>query len=52
MNFLPHVREDLQAADLDQYLIFGGKLDEMPWRTMEPDELMAQVEAQVTKRLG
>lgn len=52
INFLQHVREDLQAADLDQYLIFGGKLDDMPWRTMEPDELLTRVEAQVHKRLG
>lgn len=52
VNFLPHVREDLQAADLDQYLVFGGKLDEMPWRTWEPDELFAKVETQVTKRLN
>lgn len=52
INFLQHVREDLKAYDLDQYLIFGGKLDEMPWRIMEPDELLARVEAQVHKRLG
>ncbi|MBZ0207067.1 MAG: hypothetical protein K8H89_12135 [Flavobacteriales bacterium] len=52
INFLPHVREDLRSADLDQYLVFGGKLDEMGWRTMEPDELLARVAAHVTKRIG
>ena len=52
VNFLQHVREDLQAADLDQYLLFGGKLDELAWRSMEPDELFAKVDAQVVRRLG
>lgn len=52
INFLPHVREDLRSADLDQYLAFGGKLDEMGWRAMEPEELLARVAAQVTKRIG
>lgn len=51
VNFLQHVREDLQAADLDQYLMFGGKLDAVPWRTMEPDEFCALLDAQVTKRI-
>jgi hypothetical protein len=52
VNFLPHVREDLQVASLDQYLLFGGKLDAMPWRTLEPGELFARVDALVMKRLG
>lgn len=51
VNFLPHVRDDLRTADLDHYLIFGGKLDELPWRTLEPDELLATVGGQVQKRL-
>jgi hypothetical protein len=52
VNFLPHVREDLQVASLDQYLLFGGKLDAMPWRTLEPGELFARVDSLVMKRLG
>lgn len=52
VNFLPHVREDLQAANLDQYLVFGGKLDDLAWRRMAPHEMKARVEALVTKRLG
>jgi hypothetical protein len=51
VNFLPHVREDLKTADLDQYLLFGGKLDAMPWRTMEPEEFHARVASQVQRRL-
>lgn len=52
VNFLPHVREDLQAANLDQYLMFGGKLDAMPWRTLEPGILFSRINAMATKRLG
>lgn len=52
VNFLPHVREDLQAANLDQYLMFGGKLDAMPWRTLEPGNLFSRINAMATKRLG
>jgi len=52
VNFLPHVREDMHAADLDQYLLFGGQLDEMPWRTLEPGELFARIDKQVQKRLA
>lgn len=52
VNFLPHVREDLQTADLDQYLLFGGKLDALAWRTLDPEELFAKVDAQVRRRIG
>ncbi len=52
VNFLPHVREDLQAANVDQYLMFGGKLDAMPWRTLGPGTLFSRIDALATKRLG
>ena len=52
VNFLAHVRQDMQAANLDQYLIYGGKLDELEWRRNGPDGLFARVNALVTKRLG
>ena len=52
INFLPHVREDLQAAELDRYLVFGGKWDEMPWRALEPDGLLARVDSLAHKRLS
>jgi hypothetical protein len=51
LNFLQHVREDLHAADLDQYLLFGGKLDGLNWRTMGPDALCHRVDKLVAKRL-
>lgn len=52
LNFLQHVRDDLQAANLDQYMLFGGKLDKMPWRTLGPIDLYSRIDALVMKRLG
>lgn len=52
VNFLPHVRADLRDAGLDQYLLFGGRLDEMEWRAMEPDQVYALVSSQVQRRLA
>lgn len=52
LNFREHVRQDLIAADIDQFFLLGGRLDKLDWRTYEPDELFVQVEQLVTKRLG
>ncbi|MFT3885141.1 MAG: hypothetical protein QM724_06845 [Flavobacteriales bacterium] len=52
LNFREHVRADLTAADIDQYFVLGGKLDQMDWRTFEPEDLYERVAAQVRKRLN
>ena len=52
LNFRPHVLEDLQAANIDQYFLLGGKLNALQWRTYEPETLFEQVEGLVIKRLG
>ena len=52
MNFRQHVREDLKAANIDQYFLLGGKLDQVDWRTFEPDDLFERVSGFVMKRLG
>ena len=52
LNFRPHVLEDLQRANIDQYFLLGGQLDTMNWRTYDPDALYEQVDALVMKRLG
>lgn len=52
INFRPHVLEQLVDFNLDYYFVFGGKLDEFPWRTMNPKQLYAKVEEQVRRRLG
>lgn len=52
LNFRPHVIEDLQHANIDQYFLLGGQLNDMRWRTYSPEELCERVDALVTKRLG
>lgn len=52
LNFRPHVLEDLQTANIDQYFLLGGKLNAVKWRTQEPELLFEVVEGYVTRRLG
>lgn len=52
LNFRQHVLEDLQRADIDQYFLLGGRLNEIHWRTYEPEALCEQVDSLVMKRLG
>lgn len=52
LNFREHVRDDLRAANIDQYFLMGGKLDQMDWRTFEPEDLFERVDAQVQRRLN
>lgn len=52
LNFRPHVVEDLQAANIDQYFLLGGQLNALEWRTWEPEALLEKVEGLVMRRLG
>ncbi len=52
LNFRPHVLEDMQAANIDQYFLMGGKLNALAWRTFEPEGVFANVESMVIRRLG
>ncbi|MBL7963986.1 MAG: hypothetical protein JNM31_09080 [Flavobacteriales bacterium] len=52
LNFREHVRDDLKAANLDQYFLLGGKLDQLDWRTFEPEDLYERVEGLVMRRLN
>ncbi|MFI5150044.1 MAG: hypothetical protein ACHQRM_09950 [Bacteroidia bacterium] len=51
MNFREHVLKEFQQRNLDYYFISGGQLDEMPWRTMTPQQLIERTDAIVRKRL-
>ncbi len=52
LNFRNHVLSDLESANIDSYFVLGGKLNEMNWRTMNPDQLFQSVEKHVMKRIG
>ena len=52
MNIRQHVFEDFQEGNIDSYLLAGGQLNELKWRTKTPDQLFANVESQVLRRIG
>ena len=51
MNAREHVLADMSDANIDRYFVSGGKLNEVRWRTMNPDQLFESVERHVMRRL-
>ena len=52
INFHGHVVKEFIAANIDQYFVFGGELEEIEWRTYLPTNLFVKVESLVNKRIG
>ena len=51
MNAREHVLAAMGDANIDRYFVSGGKLNEVKWRTMNPDQLFESVERHVMRRL-
>ncbi|MEN9347642.1 MAG: hypothetical protein ACOVOO_01005 [Flavobacteriales bacterium] len=51
INFRDHVLEDFQAANIDSYFVLGGKMNDLKWRTQNPDQVYENVAKHVQKRL-
>ena len=52
LNFREHVRQDMRTANIDQYFLLGGQLDQMDWRTFEPEDLVEKVAVHLQRRLN
>ena len=52
LNFRQHVVDELVSADLDQYFVLGGELQEMGWRTFSPPQLYRRIDDCVMHRIG
>ncbi len=52
VNFMPHVLVEMKKARIDWYLHWGGPLDELPWRTFTPLQLLKTVDDIIRKRIG
>lgn len=52
LNFRDHVLEEMKRARIDYYLVSGGSLEEIAWRTLTPAELFSSVATLVQKRIG
>ena len=51
VNFQEHVLQEFRNHNIDYYINFGGDLDSMNWRTMEPNAMFDKVEGILGKRL-
>jgi hypothetical protein len=51
INFQEHVMKEMQRYNLDSYLVTGGEIDNMSWRTFNPLELYKKVEMIISRRL-
>lgn len=52
LNFRDHVMQEFEATNVDSYLVSGGRLQELAWRTLSPRHLHVVVGDLVEKRLG
>ncbi|NTW24233.1 MAG: hypothetical protein HGA37_06010 [Lentimicrobium sp.] len=52
INFRDHVLGEIQRGRLDYYLAIGGKLDDIDWRTLNPQQLFTLVDSLIMKRLN
>lgn len=52
INFREHVLREIQKASLDYYLVMGGEINLVAWRTLQPLQLFQVVQSMVTKRIG
>ncbi len=51
LNFRKHVLDEFQNANIDYYIVSGGKLNDISWRTSTPQALFEKVEIFVQRRL-
>ena len=52
ISFQDFVLEEMKRYNLDYYINFGGSLEQIPWRTLEPRLLFSRVSNLIQKRLG
>ncbi len=52
LNFRPHVITDMVRANIDQYFLLGGEMNELSWRSLSPESLHERIDAWVIRRLG
>lgn len=52
LNSREHILSEMGKFGIDQYLVMGGKLNDVSWRTKHPKKLFSLIDEQVTKRLG
>lgn len=51
LNFREHVLSEFSKNNIDYYFLFGGELNNFPWRIFNPQQLFERVEGVMSKRL-
>lgn len=51
LNFRDHVLEEFKQANIDQYFITNGILNDVAWRSLEPNNLFQIVHSTIQKKL-
>ena len=51
VNFRDYVMEEFKRANIDSYLVLGGDINEIEWRTLSPQVFFEKVADKVQKRL-
>jgi hypothetical protein len=52
LNFREHVLHEFKQARLDNYIVFGGRFNEIPWRTQKPKVLFGLIDEMMRKYLN
>jgi len=52
LNFQDNVIEEFSVANIDYYITTGGVFDNIPWRTLHPQQLFKKINETIMKRLG
>ena len=52
LNFRDYIKQEFNKNSIDYYLVFGGELDEMLWRTHSPNELYDRITEIINHRLA
>lgn len=51
LNFREHVLDEFSSANIDQYILFGGNLNEINWRTKSPNQVFEMINAYAQRAL-
>ena len=52
LNFQEHVLSELSRNNIDYFLIYGGELNEITWRSFSPMQLYKKIETVISHRLA
>ena len=52
VNFREHVMEEFQTESIDSYIVSGGELEDVAWRTNTPKQFYEHINSYVKLRLA